>query len=171
MNLFGHDISRGGIRPGLWQFCFPPAQIHQQINLLLSSPVPPNITVTPTCVTSGSVTTCTCAASGDPQPDFYWTKYGESGIFQNGSVLTVPKEEFNDGVYLCHASNAGATVSLPFPVAVFGELCIPKILLGYFLNGFNQIFSFSYDISTPCPFFGHFEKLSRQFRSTLSVSR
>ncbi|XP_066913990.1 hemicentin-1-like [Clytia hemisphaerica] len=93
---------------------------HFTVQLIVA--IPPNITVTPTCVTSGSVTTCTCAASGDPQPEFYWTKYGENGIFQNGSVLTVPKEEFNDGVYLCHASNAGATVSVPFPVAVFGTL-------------------------------------------------
>ena len=92
--------------------------------LFLSSTyiVPPNITTLPVCVTTATETTCTCHASGDPQPSFYWTKHGSTAVVANGSSLTLPKDQANDGIYLCHAVNAGSSVQSPASVAVFGTI-------------------------------------------------
>ena len=59
----------------------------------------------------GSNLTLSCAAIGDPKPDFHWSKNGSRNIpraryLENNSTLVIDKVEIADeGVYKCTVTN------------------------------------------------------------------
>ena len=82
----------------------------------------PGINAAPASLTAvmGNTATLRCTATGDPIPVQSWSRNGitlTSGsrfqISADGQVLTITdvREEEDEGVYICHASNSAGTDS------------------------------------------------------------
>ena len=84
--------------------------------------VPPKFTLPATCEKSTTnIYTCNCEGVGFPNPDVFWTRYGNNEVISDGQSLNFSSSVANDGTYVCHLKTSNVEVTTYFQVADFSE--------------------------------------------------